>query len=164
MHARWIIFMLVAGILGLGQMGASNSQAVEEESTVAPTPDAPAPSAPAADAPVPTAQASTPSIRGEADAVESRVGGSQPPLLSSSWWGAVQQAERWKFAGDMALLNKQWTTAYPFYDKVARTFPGTPHGRAAASRGNYALYRLRHAGDYPPEEDDLREIYDLLTW
>lgn len=140
MRARWMSIILTAGLLSIGQAFAEET-------------------APAA---APSSAASP--LREETDVVESRVGGSPPANLSASWWGAVEQAERWKFAGDMALLNKQPMVAYPFYDKVARAFPGTPHGKVAAFRGNYALYRLRHAGNYPPEEDIVRELYDLLTW
>ncbi len=146
MHSRWMSLVLTAGVLGLGHIGALNHHVFAEENTTT------------------VAQPPAPSMRGETGAVESRVGSSPPASLSSSWWGAVEQAERWKFAGDLALVQGQPVVAYPFYDKLARTFPGTPHGRVAARRGNYALYRLRHAGDYPPEEDDLRELYDLLTW
>ena len=145
MHARWMMsVVLTAGLLSFGHVFA--------EETAEPVTPTPAPAAPAH------------SIRGEADAVESRVVGSPPTILSSSWWGAVEQAERWKLAGDVAMLNRQPVVAYPFYDKVAKTFPGTPHGKVAAFRGNNALYHLRHTGNYPPEEDILREIYDLLTW
>ncbi len=143
MHTRWMSTVLMAGILGLGQMSASSSYAAEEDSAAA---------------------QKTP-MQVEADVVKSHVVASPPAtLLVSNWWRAVEQAQRWKLAGDVALLNGQPVTAYPFYDKLAKTFPGTPHGRVAADRGNYALYRLRHAGNYPPEEDIVRELYDLLTW
>ena len=164
MHARWMSVVLMAGFLSFGQVFAEEDT---ESGAPEPVPAAADSAAPDSSAPVPATPAPSapaPSMGGEADAAESRVGGSPPTLLSSSWWGAVQQAEQWKFAGDMALLHQQPSVAYPFYDRVAKTFPGTPHGRVAAVRGNYALYRLRHAGNYPLEEDELREIYDLLTW
>ncbi len=143
MHARRMSTILMAAILGFGPIFASSSRAAAEENTAA----------------------RTPPIQRETDAAESRVSSSPPaPELASNWWGAVEQVQRWKLAGDVALVNGQFAMAYPFYDKLAKTFPGTPHGRVAADRGNYALYRLRHAGNYPPEEDIVRELYDLLTW
>ncbi len=143
MNARRVSTVLIATILGLGQLCVSSSRAAEEDNGAA---------------------QKTP-IQVEAEVVKSH-GGAGPPatLLASSWWGAVEQAQRWKLAGDVALVSRQPVTAYPFYDKLAKTFPGTPHGRVAADRGNYALSRLRHAGNYPPEEDILMELYDLLTW
>ena len=76
----------------------------------------------------------------------------------------VRQADDWQRAGDIALANHQPMFAYHFYKKNVETFPRTPHGRLAASRGNYCRQALRHPARVPSGESWLREIYDFLTW
>ncbi len=95
------------------------------------------------------------------------VAGQQIERLSRypAWQQAIEEARYWQLAGDMALLNEQPQIAYPFYQRLANTFPGTLHGRVAAHRGNVALREMKaDASRIPPGEDIKKEIYDILTW
>ena len=76
----------------------------------------------------------------------------------------VRQADEWQRAGDLAIQNDSVGIGSTFYAKVVETFPGTPHAKVAAYRGDYCQYRLRHPNHMPPEENWWRDIYDTLTW
>lgn len=95
----------------------------------------------------------------KADCVGGKYGSSVP-----EYGEAVHLAQWWKQAGDIALINQEPEVAFLFYYKLAKTFPKTPHGRIAVHRGRSALRKICRVGDYPPQEDFLGEIYDILTW
>lgn len=76
----------------------------------------------------------------------------------------VHQAEEWQQAGDLALHNDSLAIGSVYYTKVIETFPGTPHSKMAAWRGDYCQYRLRHPNHIPPGENWWAELYDTLTW
>ena len=76
----------------------------------------------------------------------------------------VQQADEWQHAADLAIHNDSLAIGSVFYAKVVETFPGTPHAKVAAHRGDYGQYELKHPNHMPPEENWWRELYDTLTW
>ena len=84
--------------------------------------------------------------------------------LSPEWIHAVGEAERWQFAGDLAMICNQPIVAYPFYYRTNKIFPRTRHGKLAAHRGNYVRRELRNPNSMPPEQNWVDEIYDTLTW
>lgn len=79
----------------------------------------------------------------------------------------VQQAREWQRAGDIAQAGHLWAVAYQHYDRIARAFPGTPHGRVASRRA-YKMMRYLASPDRSPAAEDpgslLEEFFNFLLW
>ncbi len=80
---------------------------------------------------------------------------------------AVLQAREWQRQGDLASAGGLYGVAYVAYQKVAKTFPGTRHGRYAASRARAMQAMLRHPARSPASDDAsswTAEVVDFFLW
>lgn len=79
----------------------------------------------------------------------------------------VREARRWQHAAQIAAAVGNPEIAYIYYEKVASTFPGTPHGREAACQG-WAMQTRLHAPAHSPASESaaawIGEMVDFLTW
>ena len=88
-------------------------------------------------------------------------------LLMGSLVDGVRQARAWQHAGDVALANGELEAAHLFYQKVARIFPGTPHGRLAQTQLKMLEVRLGEPQESPALESwetCKKEIIEFFTW
>ena len=79
----------------------------------------------------------------------------------------VVQAREWQREGDLASAGGLYEVAYVAYEKVAKTFPGTRHGRYAASRARAMQAALRQPARSPASEDARcwsADVVDFFLW
>lgn len=79
----------------------------------------------------------------------------------------VRQAREWQHHGDSARAGRMWDAAHLFYNKVAKTFPDTPHGRVAARRVRQMRAQMVSPARSPASDDPLAwlgELVDFLLW
>ena len=99
---------------------------------------------------------------GTGASTEAPQGGTFP---DKNFMEAIQQAQEWKHAGDMAVANQQPLVAYGFYAKLASVFPATHYGRWAAKRVHRLQAHLKRPARSPGVEEPLiAEFFDMVTW
>ena len=79
----------------------------------------------------------------------------------------IREARDWQRVADMALIGDRSEEAYCFYARIAETFPGTPHGRAAAKWAKGAKSQLLWPAHSPSRENLCswtNELIDFFTW
>lgn len=79
----------------------------------------------------------------------------------------IREAREWQYAGDIATALDQPLVASVFYEKVAKTFPNTTHGRLAQERLREIRALLREPAVSPVQEPPgtwKKELRDFLTW
>lgn len=79
----------------------------------------------------------------------------------------IRQAREWQWAGDLAVANGHPVEAYYFYQKIADTFPGTPHGRRAEKWTKTMNTRALRPVRSPASEDPgswVEEVLDFVSW
>ena len=79
----------------------------------------------------------------------------------------IREAREWQYAGDIAMAKNQPLVASIFYEKVAKIFPNTAHGRLAQERLSQIRALLREPAVSPAHEPPgtwEKELTDFLTW
>lgn len=88
-------------------------------------------------------------------------------LATGASTAGVNQARDWQRQADVASAVRQWDVAYAAYLKIAETFPGTTHGRAAAARARKIRAAMLSPAR-PSASDDpgswIIELVDFLVW
>ncbi len=79
----------------------------------------------------------------------------------------IQKAREWQHAGDIAMALDQPLVAAVFYEKVAKTFPGTAHGRLAEEQLSQIRKTVKEPAVSPAHEPPgiwEKDLTDFLTW
>ena len=78
---------------------------------------------------------------------------------------AIRLAREWQYKADVAMGAGDPLIAYPYYEKIVETFPGTTHAWVAKVRLETARTKLLIPRHSPAQDDSLaEELTDFLTW